>query len=219
MRQMARHGAKTPSRDFFRGSYEQTVRRAAKTPEHARENASILPRAETNSHSRVPGADKAQARHEPLISSLERGRRNCDVLAKRSHLVFFGSRLIRTRGFSANRVACSARNSEDAPIGDPTGSTPARRSETRTHTPEVWRTELLPSVHFIVYGPDGGCDIVTPLPQSSPRVAYAREGPFAGAVDPYPHAPVARRRAGARASRAQSAREVRPRTLRHVFRF
>lgn len=147
MRQMARHGAKTPSRDFFRGSYEQTVRRAAKTPEHARENASILPRAETNSHSRVPGADKAQARHEPLISSLERGRRNCDVLAKRSHLVFFGSRLIRTRGFSANRVACSARNSEDAPIGDPTGSTPARRSETRTHTPEVWSVpNFLPSV-------------------------------------------------------------------------
>lgn len=41
------------------------------------------------SHSRVPGADKAQARHEPLISSLERGRRNCDVLAKRSNLRFF----------------------------------------------------------------------------------------------------------------------------------
>jgi hypothetical protein len=32
MRQLARGGAKTPPRDFFRGSYEQTVRRAAKTP-------------------------------------------------------------------------------------------------------------------------------------------------------------------------------------------
>jgi hypothetical protein len=33
MRQLARGGAKTPPRDFFRGSYEQTVRRAAKTRE------------------------------------------------------------------------------------------------------------------------------------------------------------------------------------------
>jgi hypothetical protein len=45
MRQLARRGAKTPSRDFFRGSYEQTVRRAAKTPGKARENPSIPPRA------------------------------------------------------------------------------------------------------------------------------------------------------------------------------
>jgi hypothetical protein len=36
----------SPSRDFFRGSYEQTVRRAAKTPGKARENPSIPPRAE-----------------------------------------------------------------------------------------------------------------------------------------------------------------------------
>ena len=130
------------------------------------------------SHSRVPGADKAQARHEPLISSLERGRRNCDVLAKRSHLVFFGSRLIRTRGFSANRVACSARNSQDAPIGDPTGTTPARRSETRTHTPEVWSVpNFLPSVSSLYRLRTGRwLRHRHPLPQSSPRVAYAREG-------------------------------------------
>jgi hypothetical protein len=38
--------AKTPSRDFFRGSYEQTVRRAAKTPGKAREKPSIPRRAE-----------------------------------------------------------------------------------------------------------------------------------------------------------------------------
>jgi hypothetical protein len=46
MRQLARGGAKTPPRDFFRGSYEQTVRRAPKTPGKAREKPSIPRRAE-----------------------------------------------------------------------------------------------------------------------------------------------------------------------------
>jgi hypothetical protein len=46
MRQLACSGAKTPSRDFFRGSYEQTVRRAPKTPGKAREKPSIPRRAE-----------------------------------------------------------------------------------------------------------------------------------------------------------------------------
>ena len=117
------------------------------------------------SHSRVPGADKAQARHEPLISSLERGRRNCDVLAKRSNLRFFwfssdsnagDSRPIAwraRRGIPKTRQSATrqARHPPDAP-----------RLE-RTH-PKFgpYRTFYPQLVHFIVYGPDGGCDIVTP---------------------------------------------------------
>jgi hypothetical protein len=136
-------------------------------------------------------------------------------------LAFFGYRSFLNEGIVSQSRGVLSANSYDAPIGDPTGPTPIptlRDSTAHARSFDVPNFTL--RVHFIVYDRTGGCDIVTPLPQSSPRVAYAREGPARSRVQGtrIRTLPSRASRARAFARREHSPRAKSVRERRDVFR-